>query len=109
MYKARANDASNNPLRESFLRLRRARTLARERFLAGRKAQRQYERQIAQVARQIGDIVRGMAPDGVVEDVRPLMATLNRYADILTPWTDSVVSRMIRDVSRRDASACAMT
>jgi len=105
MFKARAIDAANNPLRESFLRLRKDRIRARERFLAGRKAQRQYERQLAQVARQIGNIVRGMAPDGVVQDVGPLMATLNRYADILTPWAESVVRRMLHDVSRRDASA----
>ena len=72
--------------RQSFLNLRKARRLARERFLAGRKAERYYKRQLAQVARQIGHIVRGMAPEGVVTDIGALTSTLNRYADILTPW-----------------------
>ena len=36
------------PLRQSFLNLGKARRLARERFLAGRKAERYYQRQLAQ-------------------------------------------------------------
>jgi SPP1 gp7 family putative phage head morphogenesis protein len=100
------SDASTpTALRQSFLNLRKARRLARERFLAGRKAERYYQRQLAQVARQIRHIVRGMAPEGVVTDIGALTSTLNRYADILTPWGESVVSRMVADVSRRDATA----
>lgn len=99
-------DASTpTTLRQSFLSLRKARRLARERFLAGRKAERYYQRQLTQVARQIGHIVRGMAPEGVVTDIGALTSTLNRYADILTPWAESVVRRMVADVSRRDATA----
>jgi hypothetical protein len=57
------------------------------------------------LARQIGNIVHGMTPDGVVTDDTALMATLNCYADILEPWAKSVAGRMIRDVSRRDVTA----
>lgn len=88
-----------------FLTLRKARKEARERFLAGRKTESFYRRQLHQVARQVDSLVRGMAPDGVVADASVLISALNRYADILTPWAESVARRMIADVSRRDAAA----
>jgi SPP1 gp7 family putative phage head morphogenesis protein len=100
-----ARDASPSSLSSRFLTLRKARIEARERFLAGRKAETQYARQLKQVARQVGDIVRGLAPDGVIADVGTLVTTLNHYADLLVPWAKSVASRMISDVSRRDANA----
>lgn len=96
---------ATTPLANRFLNLRKARREARERFLAGRKAERFYSRQLQQVARQIGNIVRGMAPEGVITDVNRLTDTLNRYGDVLRPWAESVASRMIEDVSRRDATA----
>ncbi len=92
-------------LRVEFLKLRKARQEARERFLAGRKAETFYRRHLNRVAQQIDGIVRGMAPKGVVTDLDALLHALNRYADILTPWAESVASRMIQDVSRRDATA----
>jgi SPP1 gp7 family putative phage head morphogenesis protein len=87
--------------------LRKARKLARERFLAGRKAERQYAVRLKQVAKQIDNIVRGMAPEGVLtaETASRVAAVLNRYAEILKPWAESVAKRMIGDVSRRDAWA----
>jgi SPP1 gp7 family putative phage head morphogenesis protein len=101
----RTNDATNPPLSERFVTLRKARQEARGRFFAGRRAETQYARQLRQVAQQIGHIVNGMAPDGIVADVTALVATLNRYSDILRPWAESVASRMIADVTRRDAAA----
>ena len=88
-----------------FNTLRKARIEARERFLAGRRAHIQYARRLSQVAKQVGDIVHGVAPDGIIADVNELMAMLNSYADLLHPWANSVASRMIADVSRRDAAA----
>jgi SPP1 gp7 family putative phage head morphogenesis protein len=78
---------------------------ARERFLAGRNAEKQYARQLRQVAKQVGDIVNGLAPDGIVGNVSELVGALNHYADLLQPWAKAVASRMIADVSRRDAAA----
>jgi SPP1 gp7 family putative phage head morphogenesis protein len=101
----RTSDATAPTLSSRILTLQKARQEARGRFLAGRKAEKQYARQLRQVAKQIGHIVDGMAPDGVVADVAALMETLNRYANMLHPWSQSVVSRMIADVSRRDATA----
>lgn len=85
--------------------LKQLRKEARERFLAGRKAETQYMRQLQAVANQIDKLVRGMAPDGQIVDVRPLSDMLFRYASILQPWGESVAWRMISDVSKRDAAA----
>jgi SPP1 gp7 family putative phage head morphogenesis protein len=105
MMRLRTSDASAPTLSSRFLTLQKARQEARGRFLAGRKAETQYARQLRQVAKQVGDLVRGMAPDGVVADVTALVEALNRYAHTLQPWAQSVASRMIADVSRRDAAA----
>lgn len=84
---------------------RKLRQEARERFLAGRKAETQYAVQLRRVANQVGEIIRGMAPDGIVADASLLTSTLNQYADLIMPWAESVAERMIADVSRRDLYA----
>src|SRR5260370_6522627 len=86
-------DEIQPPWSGRFLPLRKARQEARERFLAGRKAELQYRIQLRKIAQQVDAIVRGMAPDGIVTDVSALISTLNRYADMLTPWAESVVVR----------------
>src|ERR1700721_1280613 len=45
--------------------LRRLRREARERFLAGRKAETQYGIQLSRVAKHVGDIVLGMSSDAL--------------------------------------------
>lgn len=98
---------SSEPLGSRLYRLRQARKLARERFLAGRKAETYYRRQLLKVSDQIDSIVKGMAPDGIVANVGDLVAILNRYADILAPWGESVAARMAQDVAKRDGAAWA--
>jgi SPP1 gp7 family putative phage head morphogenesis protein len=83
----------------------RLRIEARERFLAGRKAESHYALQLRQVAKQIGDLVRGLAPSGVIQDMSIILRSLNAYGEVLQPWAESVAQRMIVDVSRRDATA----
>jgi SPP1 gp7 family putative phage head morphogenesis protein len=83
------------------------RKLARERFLKGRKAETAYQRQLTAVSRQIGALVKGFAPDGVLRDVHGLRAALHRYAEILQPWARSVTAGMHYNVSKRDAVSWA--
>jgi hypothetical protein len=54
---------STSPPVGDFLKLRKARKEARERFLAGRKAESFYRRQLHQISRQVDSLVRGMAHD----------------------------------------------
>lgn len=99
---------ATQPLGSRLYNLRKARKLARERFLAGRKAETQYAVQLRKVARQIGDLVLGMAPDGTLADplqTQQLIDSLIRYSTALEPWAEAVAKRMVLDVSRRDATA----
>lgn len=85
---------------ESFIKRKSA-----ERFLNGRKAERNYSRQLRGVARQINAIVKAFAPNGSVEDLNSMTSTLTRYAEILRPWARAVGWGMVNEVSRRDESA----
>lgn len=96
---------SLSPLTRMFLSNRQARIEARERMLAGRVTERQYAYQLRQVSGRIHRIVTRLAPGGKLTDLSALTTALNRYADILTPWAKNVASRMVADVSKRDATA----
>lgn len=70
-----------------------------------RAAESTYSAKLRQVARQIDAIVRGLAPDGIVEDPGPIVRTLEAYSAIIGPWATSVARYMIADISRRNAKA----
>lgn len=59
------------------------------------------------VARQVGAIVTGMAPDGEVSAAqeREIRYSLERYSALLRPWARSVAKFMIADVDRRNERA----
>lgn len=84
---------------------RAQRKAARERFMRARKAEIRYERQLRAIAKQVGVIVKGFAPNGRVRAPAELSAALNRYAEVIKPWARSVSERMISDVDQRDAKA----
>lgn len=54
------------------------------------------------MARQVGHIIRGFAPDGIVTDQAALRKTLAGYAELIEPWAWSVANFMVADVQRRD-------
>jgi len=78
---------------------------SRERFLRPRKAEIAYQRQLTAVAKQVGSIIQGFAPDGVVTDMPALRASLLRYAEVLRPWARTVTATMHGSVAKRDAIA----
>jgi SPP1 gp7 family putative phage head morphogenesis protein len=84
---------------------REQRLLARQRFARVRLEEAQFNRQLAQVAKQIGDLVKGFAPRGVVSDMPGLQSALQRYANVLHPWASAVSARMIGNVNMRDVKA----
>lgn len=73
-----------------------------------RAAESNYSSRLRQVARQIDAIVKGLSPDGEVEDSKIIRA-LTGYADLLTPWAESVARYMVADVSRRNARSWKQT
>jgi SPP1 gp7 family putative phage head morphogenesis protein len=83
------------------------RKTTRERFLRARKATDAYERQLKSVSREIGKLIAGMAPKGVVRNSTGLANALARYSDLLvnSGWAAAVSERMIAEVAQRDAAA----
>lgn len=79
--------------------------IMRERFQAAHRLEMEYVRNLRQVARQIGSLVKNMAPDGVVRNMDELNAALAQYSRMLRPWAKAVASRMIEQVSQRDERA----
>ena len=87
------------------LKAQQERLKARERFSKARVAERSYAAQLKQVARQIGELIKGFAPTGTLEDFLQLRNALQRYGEILTPWARRVAAVMLDEVARRDATA----
>lgn len=81
---------------------REKRKAARERFKVAKTTASKYERQLRSVARQIGSIVNGIAPGGVIKDVGKLTEALRQYSVLLKPWAESIASRMIAEADQRD-------
>lgn len=83
------------------------RNAARQRFNRSRIVEIQYQRQLAKVGHNIGSLIKGMAPEGIVSDVGALQRILAQYSGILQPWAKNVVERMAAEVSQRDIRAWA--
>lgn len=87
------------------IELARQRRIARERFRVARIAERAYASNLAAIGRHVGDIVKGFAHKGYVEDFEQMKRALEEYGRGLTPWATAVTNRMQIDVSRREANA----
>lgn len=85
--------------------MRQQRIKARERFVRARKAEKGFQRQLVQVAKQVGHIVDGLAPSGVVKDMPQLSVALSKYSELLTPWAKAVSAKMVAEVDQRDEYA----
>lgn len=85
----------------------RARRIARERFLRARKVEHEFSVQLAAVGRNIGMLIKGIAPRGVVPYARrpELQVSLQQYSSVLKPWAESVAKRMQAQVNQRDLRA----
>lgn len=68
-----------------------------------RRAESSYNTRLCQVAKQVAAIIHGFDPNEVVSNNSRLIATLEGYAELITPWAISVANYMIADVARRNA------
>lgn len=57
------------------------------------------------MAKQVGVIVNGFAPDGSVDNVRAITRALDAYAKLIEPWAETVSRFMIGEVSNRNLKA----
>ncbi len=78
------------------------RTGKRTFFYQARAAEHDYARNLRGLARQVGNIVQGMAPDASARQLPKLVDYLMKYAEIIEPWAASVATYMLADVWRRD-------
>lgn len=78
------------------------RTGKRLRFAQARSAETTYRSTLRGLARQVGVIVRGIAPDGKLKDLAKLIAVLRHYADVIDPWAHAVAEKTLADIARRD-------
>jgi SPP1 gp7 family putative phage head morphogenesis protein len=78
---------------------------SRERFAVAKRVELDYLRSLRQVARQIDALVKGMAPDGQVQDPEALRQALLTYGQALRPWARSVGERMLASVMRKDEAS----
>ena len=69
-----------------------------QRFQKSRKAEIEYAKKLRSVARQVGHIVDGFAPKGIVGNREQLIRALNAYASMIEPWARSVAKRMLDDI-----------
>lgn len=77
-------------------------------WLRPRVAERRYGVRLRQVARQVGALISGHAPEGVIETEAQLSGieeTLRRYADLIGPWAEAAARYMLTDASRRNERA----
>lgn len=74
-------------------------------WLNARNAETQYNSKLQKLARHVGDIIKGMSPDGTMASAEPIIRVLSQYAKIIEPWARSVSKYMLADVSRRNEKA----
>lgn len=66
-------------------------------------AEQKYGTSLRGVARHIGHIISGFAPNNYpLDDVSTIQHLLALYSDVLRPWAGAVSKAMIDDVNRRD-------
>lgn len=83
------------------------RTGKRSRWEAALLAENSYAQRLRAVSRMVENIIQGYAPDGFVDQgaERYIRHTLERYAEQLNPWAESVARFMLADVEKRNLRA----
>ncbi len=73
-------------------------------YTRSRKAELAYSRNLREVAKQVSVIVKGFTERGITPNTAQLKKALEDYSNILRPWAESVATRMLSDMERRDSS-----
>lgn len=105
---ATADAAPQRKAKPSRAEQRKAELNQRRIWQSARRAESSYRRALRGVAAQVGKLVEGLAPLGIIgEHWRRITAILDRYAETIVPWAEAVGARMLEDVSKRDEQAWA--
>lgn len=76
----------------------------RDTFKKPRQTERWYAARLREIARHVGQIIRGFPP-GDPASLGPINTALTAYAEAIDPWARATAARMLLDVSRRDKKA----
>jgi len=71
-------------------------------FQKSRNPEKDYAKKLKSIAKQIGILVNGFAPEGQVSNLDMLVKALTDYADMITPWARTVAARMLYDIAKLD-------
>ncbi len=82
--------------------IRAQRKAMHQRFKQEKKATKSFSRNLRAVARQVGIIVKGFAPRGVVTNVAALSSALSQYSKLLDPWARAISKSMVAEVGQRN-------
>ena len=79
---------------------------ARRAARQARAAETQFARQLRQIGRQVSELVRGVLDPNNPADPGwdAIDELLRQYRELLKPWASQTATRMLADVSRRDAA-----
>lgn len=72
---------------------------------AARRIEKRYMTQLNKIARQIGDLVKGVGTTVDPRRADRIVIALRRYAEVIRPWASSVAEKMVAEVdmaNRRD-------
>ena len=73
-------------------------------FQRSRRSELEYAKRLRAVAKQVGHIIKGFAPQGKVLDMAALQKALDDYSKLIGPWAKAVANTMLQDLKRRDLS-----
>lgn len=96
---------AREPVLDDVRARRVARKEKRERWLRVRLAEKAYAKRLRSIAAEVGKIVKGHAPNGVVKDPGKLSDALRRYKELIRPWASRVAKKTLADVALRDEDA----
>ncbi|EPU8652329.1 TPA: phage head morphogenesis protein, partial [Shigella flexneri] len=66
-----------------------------------RQAEIRYRTSLRRIARAVGDIVNGRY-DGSNDSITEIIAALERYSEIITPWATKVAENFTADLTRQN-------
>lgn len=77
----------------------------RENFRVAKVLEKQFASALVGIGRMCGQLVNGFIERGKVTDVPSLKASLDNYANAISPWAEAVVKRMQQQAALRDMTA----
>lgn len=96
-----------NATKTKDVNIKKLRQAAMQRFKAAKRIENDYLKSLRQVARQVDNIVRGMAPKGQLKNPRELAKMLQQYSQLITPWARELAEKLVKQISASNAQAWA--